>query len=83
MKPSIGRIVIYKTTEADKAEMKKVNDSGKYCNIQDEVPAIIVAVWGESCINARVLCDGHLDLYPTSINLGDEPGNWNWPAIVK
>jgi hypothetical protein len=78
MKPSIGRIVIYNTTEDDRTKMKEAG-----CNKQEKLPAIIVSVWSESCVNLRVLCDGNMDLWKTSSSQGDIPSNWNWPVIEK
>lgn len=82
MKPSIGRIVIYRPTEAE----KKVMADTIGCNTSDILPATIVAVWGdseESCINVKVHQDGDVpDLWKTSINRGEEPGQWNWPERV-
>lgn len=82
MKPTIGRVVIYNTTAEEQYGMRALGN-----NIQEKLPAIIVAVWGDSddaCINAKVLIDGiHPDLWKTSINRGDEPGQWNWPVVQK
>jgi len=80
MKPTIGRIVVYNATKEDKAFMK-VNG-----NVQDKLPAIVVATWGETedaAINVKVILDGIDTLWKTNILKGDEPGNWNWPVIEK
>lgn len=79
MKPTIGRVVIYNTTEADR---KKMTDSGT-ANEQKQLPATIVAVWGETTVNAKVELDGEGSLWKTSILQGDNEGNWNWPVIEK
>ena len=77
MTPTIGRIVVYKTTDEDKEFMR--NNS---CNVQDELPAIIVAVWGEEMINAKVITDGTVPfLWKTSIHKGELIGEWNFPVI--
>lgn len=83
MKPTIGRVVIYNTTEEERAQAEK-----SQANKQEKLPATIVAVWGEeedSVINLRVTADGPstADLWKTSIQRGDGPGQWNWPVIVK
>lgn len=76
-KPSIGRIVIYNTTEKEQETFSTLS-----CNVSKQLPATIVAVWGETCINAKVQVDGlHDDLWKTSISQGDAPGQWNWPVI--
>lgn len=83
MKPTIGRVVIYTTTDADKAKMQEANTLNGGCNIQDQLPAIIVAVWGEECVNLKVITDGNLELWVTSSMQGDGPGGWSWPVIER
>lgn len=84
MKPTIGRVVIYKTTEAERATMKAAPYFGQYCNIQDELPATVVAVWSDTCLNLRVKLDGSgPDVWRASVNQGNEEGQWNWPVIEK
>lgn len=83
MKPTIGRVVIYNTTEADQAKMRAAGTLNGGCNVQDKLPAIIVAVWSETCVNLKVIADGNLDLWVTSANQGDALGNWDWPVIEK
>lgn len=79
-KPSIGRIVIYKTTEAQRNEFKYNLTSGTYSNIQTELPAIIVAAWGPTTVNLQVFVDGHIKtMWVTSAIQGDTEGQWNWP----
>ncbi len=83
-KPSIGRIVIYKLTEADRKKLEihqSSMDGG--CNVSTELPAIVVAVWSDTCVNLRVLTDGTQIWWKSSINEGDQPGNWHWPVIQK
>jgi len=46
-------------------------------------PMIIVAVWGETCVNGQVLLDGNDTFWVTSAQLGESEGNWNWPVIEK
>ena len=62
MKPTIGRVVIYNTTQEDRDFMSKQPD----CNVHDKLPAIIVAVWSETYVNLKVICDGKLDLWKYS-----------------
>lgn len=77
MKPTIGRIVIYHTTEQERQEMR-----GPTCNSQQHLPALVVAVW-PTTISIRVFSDGRptTDLWKTSINEGTEEGQWSWPVI--
>lgn len=80
MKPSLGRIVIYNTTEADRQKMKDMPN----CNVQEKLPAVIVAVWGdteESAVNINVQLDGEGNLWKTSVHKGENEGNWNFPVI--
>lgn len=77
-KPTIGRIVIYNTTEAQRKEFEKNNE-----NQAKQLPAIIVAVWSNSCVNLKVITDGKNDLWVTSSVQGEQDGNWNWPTIQK
>lgn len=82
MKPTIGRMVVYTATEDDKQQMRDMEN----CNVQDQLPAVVVAVWGDdenALVNLKVLLDGEGDVWRTSIPRGDEPFNWNWPVIHK
>ncbi len=78
MEPTIGRTVIYKTTEAD----RKLMQESKSCNDQKELPAVIVATWGGDTANLKVNLDGEGDLWKTSVTKGDQEGMWHWPVIV-
>lgn len=82
VKPTIGRIVIYKTTEDDRVKMRSVSQQFG-CNVQDELPAIITAVWSDDCVNLKVMADGNLELWVTSVLKGDQPLNWNWPTVAR
>lgn len=81
MKPTIGRIVIYTSSDSDKNQMKAADAINGGCNVQDKLPAIITAVWSDTCVNLKVICDGNLELWKTSSTKGDEPYCWNWPVI--
>ena len=81
---TIGRIVIYHTTEAEQEVMR----NGTNCNVQEHLPAVVVANWtdpsvteGSQCLNLKVELDGVGQLWKTSINMGEEPGCWSWPEI--
>jgi hypothetical protein len=47
----------------------------------DFVAMIIVAVWGDTCVNGKIFLDGNDSHWVTSRNLGENsgPGFWNWP----
>ena len=79
MKPTIGRVVIYHTTKDQRTDM----ENKPYCNEQVYLPAIIVAVWSDTCVNLKVFLDGMEDLWVNSSMQGDEEMEWNWPVINK
>jgi len=81
MKPTIGRIVIYKLSDYDKERLKGMG-SGNPNNGADEAPAIVVRAWSDTCVNLRVLIDGEQTLWVTSVLLGDGPSNWQLPERV-
>jgi len=48
-------------------------------------PAIIVAVWSDTCVNLRVMLDGTDEFWalsrnPVSMDDSDIPGRWFWPV---
>lgn len=79
MNPTIGRVVNYHTTDAQRIRMKHNNN----CNVSELLPAIIVAVWGPYIVNLKVLLDGEGDLWATSVQEGTGEGQWEWPKIEK
>lgn len=81
--PTIGRIVVYNTTEVERQAMVASNQ-----NDQKQLPALIVSTWGnqpDSAVNLAVFLDGDGSpfLRKTSISQGKSPGNWEWPTIKK
>ena len=78
MKPTIGRIVIYKPQLADPPH-----------NFADFLHAIIVRVWpDDTCVNLKVINDEAVDYWVTSSLLDEEPGDqqpgrWRWPVLYK
>jgi hypothetical protein len=73
-KPKIGQIVNYQVRDDQKEWMQK-NQSTQ--NVQSNLPAIIVAVWSETCVNLKVITDGKEDLWVTSALNGSAPGQWS------
>lgn len=73
-KPTVGRIVHYRS---DRPQDPK----------GQPYPAVITHVWSDECVNLHVLGDGSFPLVrqtpphamPTSVTLGDGPGQWSWP----
>ncbi|MGH9685305.1 MAG: hypothetical protein ACRD4S_17045 [Candidatus Acidiferrales bacterium] len=71
MKPTIGRIVIYKYAK---------NEQCNHTNHAALCPAVIVRVWSDTCVNLKLLEDGPLDSWKTSVALGDRETEWSWPV---
>lgn len=74
--PTVGRIVLV-------AVDPKIN------NGSDRAPAIITRVWGDICVNLRVIVDGPGEMpWRTSStlcepeDLGDQTSKWAWPPLV-
>lgn len=81
MKPTIGRIVLYRPSPAD-----------GFANEEVERPAIVVAVHSETCVSLQVFTAGRDDgiilngefvnvLCKTSVSYSEEksPRSWYWP----
>jgi hypothetical protein len=87
MKPSIGRIVHF--VQERPSRYQSMNEP----KILVHLPAIITAVWGESCVNLQVFTDGgNSEEGPssnppsvkriTSATLDEnasQPYSWHWP----
>lgn len=81
MNPTIGRIVHYRLNQYDANEIGGNSRSG------DIVPAVVVRVWSDTCVNLRVIGDGPKELWKTSATILTEetrediniPG-WFWPS---
>ncbi len=76
--PTIGALVTYWTTEEERMLLKQFGNESK------ELPAIIVAVWGEDCVNLRVFPDANMpEIWKTSISQYDKDTGliencWDW-----
>lgn len=77
MKPTIGRIVIYKLNP-DRSSDMFANNGAREC------PAIVVRVFEDTGkINVKLFTDGDGDPpWRTSIEEGSAPGTWHWPPRV-
>lgn len=78
MSPTVGRIVhFYPASE----------DCITGYNGAEVLPAIIVRVWSDSCVNLKVLTDGPYDVWKTSVikraEGSDMKYTWDWPVISK
>ena len=84
MKPTIGRIVHF-------VQKKPAG----YGDALVHLPAIIVAVWGDTCVNLQVFTDGtnsdadetNRVKWVTSATLDEaetpQPRTWHWPERVE
>lgn len=75
MKPSIGRIVIYHPCS-------DLKDNVYHNGSLRDLPALIVAVWSDTCVNLKVITDGPHDAWVTSATEGTGERQWSWPARV-
>ena len=75
MKPTIGRIVIYTLYQDGLIEPCRQNYG------ETELPAVIVRVWSDTCVNLKVLTDGSTDQWVTSVcyDASASPRTWRWP----
>lgn len=71
--PGVGDIVLYRVGEFDSPDLRHNNTEGL------DLPAIVVRAWTETCLNLKVLTDGPIDAWKTSVVMGDGPGEWRWP----
>lgn len=90
MKPSIGRIVHF---VQEKPAMYQPKEGPK---LTVHLPAIITAVWGDTCVNLQVFSDGsnseadstnfRCTKWVASSTLDDsaepQPRTWHWPELV-
>ena len=88
MTPTVGDKVLF-TFDWDRCDRIQKNVSG----VLDElgqgttVPATVVAVFSDTCVNLRVHPDGPgPDLWETSVTLKDEMTEkgsyWEWPRVA-
>lgn len=79
MKPTIGRIVHYVLSQSDDVH----TGEQFYRNAEGQiVPAIVVAVWSESCVNLVVFLDGYNHGHDKVRN-PDKPGGFEHVAAVN
>lgn len=100
MQPTIGRIVQYKLTADDAAAINSrragsgsaaadwpkgaIEHHGNPASEGQVLPAMVVVVHNELCVNLQVYLDGNDTLWVTSAMLAPEgshgPREWVWPA---
>ena len=78
-KSFLGKTVIYVPTDEEVEKQKKLYDGG-FCNVQPELPAVVVKEWGDvangAAANLNVLMDGQGSFWSTSKHLGTGPGTF-------
>jgi hypothetical protein len=67
-KPEVGDIVIYQIGPFDSETVK--------FNYPPELPAVVVRVWSDICVNLKILTDGPDDAWKTSVMKGEGLGEW-------
>jgi hypothetical protein len=73
MKPTIGRTVIFHRSPYE----EDTDGNGIACS--PDLPAVIVRVWSDDCVNLKVLSDGRKDIWVTSVHQGTDVHQWSWP----
>lgn len=79
---TLGDIVIYNLNDQQQLEARgnhmgygpdgeKANGDG-----YRKVPAVVVAVWSQGCVNLKVLTDGPNNVWAKSAGRGVNPGQW-------
>jgi len=89
MKPTIGRIVLYRLTGDDflrvAGRRNREGIAGTPVNAGDQVPMIVTKVaehGGELWVNGKALLDGEDTLWIKGVAQGDLGGTWQWPTIA-
>lgn len=70
--PYIGQIVLYHVSPTNAPDLTHNHTE------HEDLPAIIVRVWSDTCVNIKVITDGPVDVWKTSVVLGDQPGEWSY-----
>lgn len=75
MTPHIGQIVLYHVSSTDAQELTYNHTEG------EDLPAIVVRVWSDTCVNLKIFADGPNDVWRTSVVLGDQPSEWSYALL--
>lgn len=92
--PSLGRIVHCKLSQQDAEAINRDRllsgatasgpaRTGNKVSAGDVFPMMVTRTWGsspESAVNGQVFLDGNDIFWATSRTVGDQPGQFNWPA---
>lgn len=92
--PTLGRIVLYRLSEADAEAINRRRDAwrdspsarwgyvahvGARVKAGQQFPAVVVNVLGSQAVALKVLLDGSDDLWAASATEGDHDAGWTWP----
>lgn len=84
MMPKLGEVVLFTFSKDDQDKIENHRDAAVLQSLGQsiKVPATVVAVWGEDCVNLRVHLDGPgPDIWETSVPRFDpthERDGWYW-----
>lgn len=91
MHPSVGRIVHYKLSAGDVAEIDRQHPMYNADGVRaqrnpvsegDVCAALVVRVFDAGYSNLQVFLDGAVRYWATSRQEGDGTGQWSWPPRV-
>ena len=84
--PTVGRIVHYRIplsmAEDVNEQINQDQFRGSEVTEGEIVPMLITHVHNITLVNGNVFLDGEKDVWATSVEQGDNPGEWQWPARV-
>lgn len=83
MKPTIGRIVLYRFDENDVLRCKTFTGEKNEPRVGEIYPAFIVRVFEGNLVNLHIFGDGAYFYWATSRVMGDGNGQWHWPERVE
>jgi hypothetical protein len=79
MKPTIGRTVIFHCDPYTDQQLHGSGQPGNGISCSPDLPAVVVHVWSETCVNLKVFTDGPDDIWVTSVTEGTGMRQWSWP----
>lgn len=80
----IGLTVLYRLSkeDVDLINIRRCDSAGhkngNSVREGDVVPLIVVTAWSADNVNGQVILDGNDSLWATSVQRGDQPGEWDF-----